>query len=153
MDQLAKIDELRMRFNISYKAAADLLNETNGDLVEALVRLEQQTKSQSEEMLNKGPEMWEKVKEKVKDNSKKTIVISKDGKTVAQIPTTVGAAGALGALIYTPLTILAGVGTVAALANNYSFKLSDTNENTQFHQDECSSEVIDDAEGNDSKNL
>lgn len=126
MDEyLAKIDELRTRFELSYKEAADLLSETGGDLVAALIKMEARKKEQAEEMISEGPEVWSKIKKTVKDNTKKKIIISKEGRTVAKIPAPVGALGVLGALASTELAVLAGVGVVAALAKNYSFKIAE----------------------------
>lgn len=124
MDELSKIDEIRSRFDISYKEASDALAEAGGDLVAALINLEAK-KSVDEDCENcgKGSEMWEKVKKQFEDTNRKKIVISKEGKTVVNIPATFGAVGVLGVLFSAELAVIAGVGAIAALASDYKFKI------------------------------
>ena len=51
---LEAIDQLRMRANISYREAKELLEETGGDLIEALVYLEENSKSALHSFSEKG---------------------------------------------------------------------------------------------------
>lgn len=122
MDDLLKIDEIRIRFNISYKEAQDALAETGGDLVAALINLEAR-QSREEKSCGKGSEMWEKVKKQFESTSRRRIVITKEDKVVANIPASYGAVGALGLLFSAELAVIAGVGALAAMASDYKFKI------------------------------
>lgn len=124
-DQLGKIDELRRRFDITYQEAADVLQEADGDLFSALVMLEQRKKGYTSECCDNGSEMFQDVKDKIKEAAHKKIVVTKHGRVVAQIPMAIGALGALGAIINTPIAIIAGVGAVTALAKDYKFGIKD----------------------------
>lgn len=44
MDEFEKVEKLRQRANVSYEEARDALNESNGDLLDAMVYLEKQGK-------------------------------------------------------------------------------------------------------------
>ena len=74
MDNIEKLDLIRERFNVSYKKAKEVLTETNGDVVEALIKLEesgtesQKNKKSEHQTSNdniykvKGQELIEKIK-------------------------------------------------------------------------------------------
>ena len=47
--KLELIDELRKRANVSYEDAKDALEKCNGDIVEALIYLEKQNKTKTED--------------------------------------------------------------------------------------------------------
>jgi hypothetical protein len=116
---LEKIDILRERLGVSYSLAKTTLEKTGGNVIEALVFLEEEQ--------TKGYDVKNQVVARIhsliaKGNAKK-ISIKKDGQTVAEIPATVGALGLLGTIAYTPLAIIGAIGSVSAMFNRYTLEI------------------------------
>ena len=58
---LGKIEEIRRRFPVSYEEARKALDETSGNLVEALILLEKRAKNgPSREFMEKLQKLWER---------------------------------------------------------------------------------------------
>lgn len=109
MENLEKIDIVRDRMNTSYQEAKRALETANWDLVETLVLLERQETSRKEEILIRGNELVEKVKELVRKGNVSRIIVRQDEKVLIEIPVT---AGVVGVLLAPQLAI---IGAVAAL--------------------------------------
>ncbi|MEW5784659.1 MAG: DUF4342 domain-containing protein [Bacillota bacterium] len=104
---LDTIDKLKARANISYRQARELLEETGGDLVEALIYLEENKDYFMDNMADRGRDIYfrarhlagrlhqTKVKVKVKEN------------TLFELPVTVTA---LGAAVFPKLAALSVIG-------------------------------------------
>jgi len=95
---LEKIDQLRDRTNISYKEAKEALELHHGNVIEALIDLETNSKEQpgwTEEFTVKSTEAIDKVKELLHQGNINRIRIKSDDKVIAEIPVYVGAIGAL----------------------------------------------------------
>ncbi|HOP73813.1 MAG TPA: DUF4342 domain-containing protein [Bacillota bacterium] len=122
MDNLQKIDVLRERMNVSYEEARSTLEAVNWDIVEALVKLEQDEKSRKEEIFVRGNELVEKVKELVRKGNVTKIRVKQDGKTLVEIPVT---AGVVGALLAPQLAL---IGAVATLVSRSSLEIEKSNE-------------------------
>ncbi|MBX5475739.1 MAG: DUF4342 domain-containing protein [Clostridia bacterium] len=112
MEDLAKIDEIRRRMGVSYRKAAEALEASGGDVVKALIALEEEERSETwQERINvRGAELIERIKQLLKEGNVNKLVVKHDGKTVLEIPVTVGAIGAILA------PYLAILGALAALA-------------------------------------
>ena len=54
MENLEKIDLIRNRMNVSYEEAKAALEATNWDVVEALIKIEQDEQSRKEEIFVRG---------------------------------------------------------------------------------------------------
>ncbi|MGI9950800.1 DUF4342 domain-containing protein [Moorellaceae bacterium AZ2] len=122
--ELEKIDILRKRAGLSYREAKQALDEAGGDVVEALIRLEEGKKEETVQALETwGEKLLTRIKEILHKGSATKIKIKKDGKPVAEIPATAGALGVLGVLASTELAILAGISSVAALFNRYTLEI------------------------------
>lgn len=109
---LEKIDILRERAGITYREAYRLLEETGGDVVAALIRLEEERQRDSwqERIQVQGEELVQKVKEIIREGNVRRITVkNEEGKTLLEIPVTIGALGAL------LLPTLAALGVIAAL--------------------------------------
>ncbi len=113
---LEKVDEVRNRTGASYAEAKEALEFTGGDVLEAIVYIEQTRQdipkkdSFADDLSDRGSEVIEKLKELVKKGQVTRVLLQKDNKTVLDIPIV---AGAVGALIFTGAT---AVGILAALA-------------------------------------
>lgn len=108
---LEQVDEVRERTGVSYGEAKEALEETDGDVLEAIIYLESnQQKKMKNNLGDKGNEVIDKLKEIVKKGNVTKVYLRKNGETVMNIPVT---AGAIGALIFPPATI---AGILVALA-------------------------------------
>lgn len=117
MEELAKIDEIRRRTGVSYRKAAEVLEAHGGDVVKALIALEEEEERNAswperiQERINvRGAELLERIKQLLKEGNVTKLVVKHDGQTVLEIPVTVGAIGAVLA------PYLAVLGALAALA-------------------------------------
>lgn len=117
MENLEKIDLIRNRMNVSYEEAKLALEATNWDVVEALVKIEQDEKSRKEEILVRGSELVEKIKELVRRGNVTKIKVKQDDKILVEIPVT---AGVVGALLAPQLAI---IGAVAALISKCTVEI------------------------------
>lgn len=107
---LDKIDMLRERTGVSYREARDVLQRTGGDVIEALVELEGRKQGRwTEEFSVKSGEVIDKVKELVREGNVTKIRVKHDGKTLVEIPVTLGAIGAV------VLPQLAALGVLVAM--------------------------------------
>lgn len=117
MADLDKVDAIRRRTGVSYRKAAEALDAHDGDIVKALVALEEEREAESaghwqERVQVRGGELVERVKQLVHEGNVNRIVIKQNGRTVLAIPVTVGAVGAILA------PYLALLGGLAALASH-----------------------------------
>ncbi len=85
---IEQIDSLRKRANVSYKEAKGALEKCNGDLVEALLYLEEQNKIKPEHECIKDSHFVKKIKNIILKANKIKFVISKDDKTILNLPST-----------------------------------------------------------------
>jgi hypothetical protein len=116
---LEKIDILRERLGVNYGLAKATLEKTGGDVIEALVVLEEE-QSKANEVKN---EVVGRIRSLIAKGNAKKVRIKKDGQTVAEIPATVGALGLLGTIAYTPLAIIGAIGSVSAMFNRYTLEI------------------------------
>jgi len=122
---LDKVDLLRERTGVSYREARDILEQTEGDVIEALVELEGKKQSKwTEEFSLKSGEVIDRVKEIVREGNVTKIRVKHDDKVLVEIPVTLGAIGAV------VLPQLAALGVLVAV-----FK-------------RCTIEVVREGEGN-----
>lgn len=110
--ELEKIDILRERAGVSYRRAKEILDACGGDVVQALIRLEDEARRNTwqERIQVQGAELVDRVRQLINEGNVRRIVIrNQDGQTLVELPVTVGALGALLA------PMLAVVGVIAAL--------------------------------------
>lgn len=107
--RLEDIDLLRERAGVSYRKAREVLLETDGDVVEALIRLEEGSRSWQERFQVQGAELVDRVKELIHEGNVTRIIVKQQGKTILEIPVTIGAIGA----VFLPT--IAALGVIAAL--------------------------------------
>lgn len=127
-EYLSKIDLIRERTNVSYQKAADVLQAADGNVVQALIMLEQESDASTpkerltSELVNAGSKLVGTVKDLVDRGNKIHIKIKKDNDTVVSMPATVGVLGA----VLAPAATL--VGAAAALATKCSVSIEEQNQ-------------------------
>lgn len=114
---LAKIDLIRERTGLGYRKAKELLESTDGDVVEALILAESKDKSWQEEVQVKGNELAEKVREIIHKGNVTKIKVKNGEQTIVEIPVTVGAVGAL------IVPNLAALGAITALLTKCTIEI------------------------------
>ncbi len=109
---LEMVDEVINRTGVTYKEAKEVLELYDGDLLKAIVHIEEQKTgaSQSSGKTLNGQEIVDKLKALVNEGFINQITIVKSGKVVVDIPIM---AGAIGAVIFTIPTVAAIVAAVA----------------------------------------
>lgn len=123
---LEKIDNIRERSEVSYTVAKEALEACDGDVLEALIYIEQNTKSKKEEIYTSTEGLLNWIKEKIKKGNVTRIRIKKDDKIILDIPVTAGVAVGLVSLYYTPLIAIVGIGTVAAVITQLTIEVTKT---------------------------
>lgn len=93
---LEKIDLLRERAGLSYREAKEALEKSDGNVVEALIDLDEKKQTRwTEEFSVKSTEVIDKVKELLHEGNINKIRVKHDGKTLVEIPVALGAIGAI----------------------------------------------------------
>lgn len=123
MDELAKIDLLRERTGVGYKEAKEALDRAGGDVVQALIIIEEERTYLDEDLEKKGKKIMFQVKEIIKKGNVNKIKLKKGDKTVFEFPVNVGVLGLAGAAVSSTFALVAALGTVAALANKYTLEI------------------------------
>ncbi len=128
-NELEKIDLLRERTGVSYREAKKALDEAGGDVVQALINLEEGGKSFEEEenvFTGKkqvfGHELMENIKDILQRGQATKIRIKQGDRTVLEVPASVGAVGLLGALISSEIALLGVLGSIAAMSKKYTLE-------------------------------
>ncbi|MDO7788220.1 DUF4342 domain-containing protein [Desulforamulus aquiferis] len=129
--ELEKIDLIRARLGVGYKEAKEALDLAGGDVVEALISLEQKNRQWNEKLHGKGNEFMGQVKHIFEKGQKTKVKVKKDDRTVVEFPATVGALGVLGAMASTPVLIIGALGSIVGLANNYRLEFDDPKDQWQ----------------------
>jgi hypothetical protein len=122
---LEKIDIIRDRTKLSYSEAKELLEQCNGDVVEALIYHEKikdtESKSFMEDMSMSFEEFMAYMKDLVKKGNVTRIKIKKDNKVLVDIPVNAGIAIGIVALIQ---PILLVIGTATALITKLEIEIT-----------------------------
>ncbi|NLS44525.1 MAG: DUF4342 domain-containing protein [Firmicutes bacterium] len=129
MDQefdLNKVDVLRERTGLSYRDAVKYLEKAKGNLVKALVLIEEDEHEQGEIMTERGREVLEKVKGIVRKGNEMKIKIDRAGEPLMEIPVTVGLIGT----VIAPYLAIAGA--AVALATGHSISVRHSGELPEF---------------------
>jgi len=108
---LEKIDTVVARTNVSFSEAKKALEERNGDVIEAIILIEERGESWTEDISHKSEDLIDKVKELVREGNVTKVVVKKDGKTILNIPVTFAAVGGL--LAIKPALLGLGIAVLA----------------------------------------
>lgn len=110
---LEKIDTIRERTGVTYKEARDALTVANGNIVDAIINIEEaEEKNWTETISMKGNQVVDKLKNVLKTGNVNRVRIKKDNTVILDVPVT---AGAVTAVIIPKLTALGA--TLALLSN------------------------------------
>lgn len=123
MDELQKIDLIRSRMNIGYKEAREALAAAGGDVVKALIYVEETEGNFSEKLHSQSSEFMDQVRGVLRKGQDTRIKIRHGDRTVMEFPASFGVVGLLGALASSELAILGALGTVTAMAKKYSLEI------------------------------
>lgn len=85
---LEQIDLLRKRANVGYKEAKEALEKCGGNIIEALARLEEDNKLKPEKDCCDSS-FYQKTKNIIGKLNRISLTISRDGKTILNIPLTI----------------------------------------------------------------
>lgn len=126
-DDLEKIDIIRARLGVSYKDAKEALDAAGGDVVKALIDMEEKERNVGERFQVKGHEMVGQLKTLLKKGQNYRVKVKQGDKTVLEFPASVGALGIVGTLVSSQLAILGALGGIAAMSKNYTLELDRLN--------------------------
>lgn len=108
---LEKIDIIRERTGVTYTEAKEALEVCNGNVVDALIYIEEKDKNKyniKEEIYTSKEEFIKWLKDIIKKGNVNRIIIKKDTKVVTDIPVNAGIAAGIVAL-YVPFLAIIGV--------------------------------------------
>ena len=122
--ELEKIDLIRARLGVSYKEAREALEKADGDVVQALVNLEEQGRNLGERFQARGQEMVGQVKEFLQKGQTYRIKVKKGDRTVYEFPATIGALGLIGALASSEIAVLGALVRLLPWPTNIPWSLN-----------------------------
>jgi len=115
VNELEKIDVIRGRAGVSYREAKEALARSDGDVLEALICLEEGEAPGTAEVLRvRGSELVNQILRLIREGNVRRVIVSRRGRTLLDIPVTVGAAGAV------LLPYITAAGTLAAVLTECS---------------------------------
>lgn len=116
--ELEKIDILRARTGVSYTEAKEVLDAAGGDVVQALIELEERNRHLTEKLQGQGKEFMEQLRSCLSRGHRTKIRLIKGEEKVFEVPATLGVLAVLGALYSNELAVAGAVGAVTAMAND-----------------------------------
>ena len=91
---LEKIELVKDRTGVSYRDAKEALEATNGNVVDAIIKIEDEINAGARaKITDNGAKVIEKIKEYVHQGNVNHITVKRDGEIVLNIPITVGVVG------------------------------------------------------------
>lgn len=133
---LEKIDLLRERFNLSYKQAKGALDAAEGDVLKALINLEEAVEDGgwSGKFTGQGRKLAGQIKTAWVKTKKSRIKIKKGDDTVLEIPASLGALGVVGALASSELAVIGFLGAATAMARKYTIEVAPKNDQASCNE-------------------
>ncbi|QGU95495.1 DUF4342 domain-containing protein [Clostridium bovifaecis] len=117
---LEKIDILRERTGISYTEAKEALEECDGNVVDALIFIENKKNNIKDELYTTKDEFMNWMREVIKKGNVNRIRIKKDDKVITDIPVNAGVAAGAIALLWPPLI---AIGLLSAVFTKITVEL------------------------------
>ena len=133
-EELHKVDIIRERLGVGYKEAKDALDKAGGDVVAAIVMLEEEGDDFEENMAARREKLVAQVREILRKGNVTKIKVKKGDRVITEIPATLGALGVVGMLASAEFAILAGLGTIAAMLNDYTLEVERNDGQTEDHE-------------------
>ncbi|MDQ0286710.1 hypothetical protein J2Z49_001824 [Desulfofundulus luciae] len=134
--ELEKIDLIRSRLGVGYKEAKEALDAAGGDVVQALIRLEEERKHITEKLQDRGQEFLEHLKDFFHRSQETKIKVKQGERTVMELPASLGALGLVGTLASSQLAVLGALGAITAMAKNYTLEIERPVRGDQQNQDQ-----------------
>lgn len=129
---LEKMDIVRERTGASYREAKELLERHNGNVIEALIEMETKKETHwTEEFSARSNEVIDKVKKLIREGNVSRIRVKSEGKTLVEIPVTLGAIGAV------ILPQIAAVGVLVAALKRCTVEIVRTDGDTETVKSEA----------------
>ncbi|MDH7480331.1 MAG: DUF4342 domain-containing protein [Syntrophomonadaceae bacterium] len=120
---LEKVDLIRQRLEVSYREAKEALERAGGDVVSALVLLEERKRREDSVPPAEAGRVWGQLRALVQKGNTTRIRLKKGDRTLLEFPVTVGALGVAGAIAFPALAVAGAAGMAAALASRCSLEL------------------------------
>lgn len=133
-DELHKIDIIRERLGVSYKEAQEALEKAGGDVVAAIISLEDQDNGFQENLEKRKEKLITQVRSILEKGKVTKIKVKKGDKVITEIPASLGALGVVGMLASAEFAVLAGLGTLAAMLNDYTLEVEKKEGGTEDHE-------------------
>lgn len=115
---LEKIDIIRERSGVSYREAKEMLEKHQGNVIEALIENEGKKEQRwTDEFTVRSAEVVDRVKQLIHEGNVRRIRVKSEGKTLVEIPVTLGALGAV------VLPQLAALGVLVAVFKRCSIEV------------------------------
>lgn len=118
---LEKIDIIRERTGVSYTEAKEALEACEGNVVDALIYIEQNQKATTSNIYTSKDEFFSWLKDLVNKGNINRIRIKKDDKVIVDIPVNAGIAATLTALIWPPLI---AIGILTAVVTKVTIEIT-----------------------------
>ncbi len=120
-DNLQKIDDILRRTNTDYSTAKQALEAANGDVLEAIIFIENMNKKKGfgSKSYNKGDQIFNQLKDVLAKGNATKLTIRKNNDVIVNLPIT---AGIIGAFI---APFLSAAGITAALLTNCSVEITE----------------------------
>lgn len=123
---LEKIDIVRERTGVTYAEAKEALELCNGNVVDALIYVEQNQKKTMDGIYTTKDELVTWIKDLVNKGNVTRIRMKKQDKVILDVPVNAGVATGALALVVQPLLAVLGVGAIFALATNITIEITKT---------------------------
>lgn len=117
---LEKIDIIRERTGVNYTEAKEALEISQGNVVDALIYIEQNKKSTMNNMYTTKDEFLNWLKDLAKKGNVNRIRIKKDEKVIVDIPVNAGIVATLTVLVWPPLI---AIGILTAVVTNVTIEI------------------------------
>ena len=117
---LEKIDIIRERTGVTYAKAKEALENCEGNVVDALIYIEETEKSTKDSMYTTKDEFVDWLKDLVRKGNVTRIKIRREDRTVLDIPVNAGIAATLTALVWPPLI---AIGILTAVFTKLSIEI------------------------------
>lgn len=117
MDNMQKIDEIIKRTNADYGTAKQALDAANGDVLDAIIMIESQQKSESSGS-GKGEQIMSQLKDILAKGNATKLTVKKNNEVIINLPITAGLIGAFVA------PFLSAAGITAALLTQCSVEIT-----------------------------
>lgn len=131
---LEKVDLIRERLDVSYQEAKSALDRAGGDVVSALVILEE------EKERDKGCALLGQLRTFCERGIETRVRLKKGDDTLLDVPASAGLLGLVGMLVSGELAVLGAVGTVTAMLHNCTLEVDGEIEDDEGHLVEIQTE-------------